>query len=55
VQYKDFTIIDPDNLFKPRFDRTLYFAKGDLYNRTDHNLSLNRLVNLGTFKFVKPI
>jgi outer membrane protein insertion porin family len=54
VQYKDFTIIDPDNLFKPRvFDRTLYFAKGDLYNRTDHNLSLNRLVNLGTFKFVK--
>jgi outer membrane protein assembly factor BamA len=54
VQYKDFTIIDPDNLFKPRiFDRTLYFKKGDLYNRTDHNLSLNRLVNLGTFKFVK--
>lgn len=54
VQYNDFTIIDPDNLFKPRvFDRTLYFAKGDLYNRTDHNLSLNRLVNLGTFKFVK--
>jgi outer membrane protein assembly factor BamA len=54
VQYKDFTIIDPENLFKPRiFDRTLYFKKGDLYNRTDHNLSLNRLVNLGTFKFVK--
>lgn len=54
VKYKDFTIIDPDNLFKPRvFDRTLYFKKGDLYNRTDHNLSLNRLVNLGTFKFVK--
>ncbi|MBX9886816.1 MAG: BamA/TamA family outer membrane protein [Flavobacteriaceae bacterium] len=54
VQYKDFTIIDPENLFKPRvFDRSLYFKKGDLYNRTDHNLSLNRLVNLGTFKFVK--
>lgn len=54
VQYKDFTIIDKDKLFNPRiFDRTLYFYKGDLYNRTDHNLSLNRLVNLGTFKFVK--
>lgn len=54
VRYKDFTIVDPDNLFKPRvFDRTLYFKKGDFYNRTDHNLSLNRLVNLGTFKFVK--
>ncbi len=53
-KYNDFTIIGNDNLFKPRiFDRTLYFKKGDLYNRTDHNLSLNRLVNLGTFKFVK--
>ena len=53
-KYNDFTIIDPDNLFKPRiFDRALYFKKEDLYNRTNHNLSLNRLVNLGTFKFVK--
>jgi outer membrane protein assembly factor BamA len=53
-KYKDFTIIDSENLFKPRiFDRTLYFKKGDFYNRTNHNLSLNRLVNLGTFKFVK--
>lgn len=52
--FKDFTIIDPENTFKPRvFDRTLYFARGDVYNRSDHNLSLNRLVNLGTFKFVK--
>ena len=40
-KYKDFTIIGNDNLFKPRiFDRTLYFKKGDLYNRTNHNLSL---------------
>lgn len=52
--YKDFTIIDKDNTFDSRvFDRTLYFEKDDLYNRTNHNLSLNRLVNLGTFKFVK--
>ncbi|HLF52899.1 BamA/TamA family outer membrane protein, partial [Flavobacterium sp.] len=54
TKYKDFTIIDPENLFNPRiFDRTLYFKKNDLYNRTNHNLSLNRLVNLGVFKFVK--
>lgn len=53
-KYKDFTIIGNNNLFRPRiFDYTLYFKKGDLYNRTNHNLSLNRLVNLGTFKFVK--
>lgn len=54
VQYNDFTIIDRQKLFNPRiFDRTLYFHKYDVYNRTAHNLSLNRLVNLGTFKFVK--
>ncbi len=52
--YNDFVIIDKKNLFKPRiFDRTMYFKKGDVYNRTAHNLSLNRLVNLGVFKFVK--
>lgn len=52
--YKDFKIYDSENLFKPTiFDRTLYFKKGDLYNRTNHNLSLNRLITLGTFKFVK--
>jgi outer membrane protein insertion porin family len=53
-KYKDFTIIDPEKTFKPKiFDRTLYFKKNDFYNRSNHNLSLNRLVNLGNFKFVK--
>jgi outer membrane protein insertion porin family len=53
-KYNDFEIYDTEKTFNPRiFDRTLYFKKGDLYNRTNHNLSLNRLVNLGTFKFVK--
>ncbi len=54
VKHNDLTIIDKEKTFNPRvFDRALYFKKNDLYNRTDHNLSLNRLVNLGTFKFVK--
>ncbi len=54
VQYKDFTIIDSAHTFKSRvFDRALYFKKGDYYNRKNHNLSLNRFVNLGTFNFVK--
>ncbi|WP_410504130.1 BamA/TamA family outer membrane protein [Kaistella flava (ex Peng et al. 2021)] len=52
--YNNIHIIDPENKFKPKiFDRTLYFDKGDLYNRKDHNLSLNRLISLGVFKFVK--
>ncbi|HSN48217.1 MAG TPA: hypothetical protein VLR29_05610, partial [Flavobacterium sp.] len=54
VHYKDFTIIDSAHTFKSRvFDRALYFKKGDFYNRKNHNLSLNRFVNLGTFNFVK--
>lgn len=53
-QYKDFTIVDREALFKPKiFDRALYFKKDDVYNRTNHNLSLNRLVNLAVFKLVK--
>lgn len=52
--YNDLYIVDPENKFKPKiFDRTLYFKRGDLYNRKDHNLSLNRLISLGVFKFVK--
>ena len=52
--FNDLYIIDPKNKFKPKiFDRALYFNRGDLYNRKDHNLSLNRLISLGVFKFVK--
>ncbi|MCW3160136.1 translocation and assembly module lipoprotein TamL [Chryseobacterium oryctis] len=50
----DMYVIDPEHKFKPKiFDRALYFEQGDLYNRADHNLTLNRLINLGVFKFVK--
>jgi len=53
-KYDGYTIIDPDNMFKPKiFPRTLVFKPGDIYNRRNHDLSLNRLINLGVFKFVK--
>jgi hypothetical protein len=55
VKHNDITIIDPENIFKPRILIVLYISKDDFYNRTNHNLSLNRLVNLGTFKFEKSI
>lgn len=52
--YKNFLIVDPKNKFNPRiFDRALYFQQGEIYNRADHNLTLNRLISLGVFKFVK--
>ncbi len=53
-KYNDIYVVDPKKKFEPRmFDRALYFDKGDIYNRKDHNLSLNRLISLGVFKFVK--
>lgn len=52
--YDDMYIIDPEKKFKPKiFNRVMYFKSGDVYNRTDHNLTLKRLINLGVFKFVK--
>jgi len=54
IHYNDITVIDNKVVFKPYiFEKILLFNKGDFYNRTTHNLSLNRLVTLGTFKFVK--
>jgi outer membrane protein insertion porin family len=54
IKHHDFTIYDSEKIFKPEiFDHTLTFKKGDLYNRTNHNLSLKNLENLGAFKFVK--
>src|SRR6185503_11127111 len=52
--YKGYYIIDRRKRFKPSlFARTMNFKAGDIYNRTDHNMTLSRLVNLDLFKFVK--
>ena len=54
IKYDYFYDIDPDHQFKPKlFSRMLVFRPGTPYSRREHNLSLNRLQNLGTFKFVK--
>jgi len=52
--YGDFNIYDNQRTFKPGiFDRLVLFKKGENYNRTDHNLSLNRMVNIGAFQDVR--
>jgi len=49
-----YKIIDPRRKFRPSvFDKVLIFKKDSTYNVTSHNLALNRLVTLGTYKFVK--
>jgi len=52
--FNDIYLVDEDDAFREVvFDRALQFRSGDLYNRKDHNLTLNRLISLGVFKFVK--
>jgi len=52
--YNGFNIIDRRNRFKPKlFGESMQFVPGEVYNRTDHNRTLNRLINLNIFKFVK--
>jgi outer membrane protein insertion porin family len=54
VYYKGYYVIDKRNIYNPRmFEQSMQFKPGDIYNRTDHNLTINRLVTLGLFKFVK--
>jgi outer membrane protein insertion porin family len=49
-----YSIVDVHKTFKTDiFVRSMEFEKGDLYSLGDQNISLSRLVNLGTFKFVK--
>lgn len=52
--YKGYYIVDPDHTYRKfSLARTMFFQKGDLYNRRNHNLAISQLVGLGTFKFVK--
>ena len=54
VQYKNFFLVDSAHQFKSGlFDEAMRFQPGDTYTRSDHNLTLSRLINLGVFNFVK--
>ena len=52
--FEGYYIIDRRKRFKPKlFSHAMQFNPGEVYNRTDHNLSINRLINLDEFKFVR--
>jgi len=54
VKYRWYNVIDPKNTVRPFvFKNTVLLKPGDVYNRANHNKSLNRMINLGPFKFVK--
>ena len=54
VLYKGYSIEDRRHVYKPRmFEQMMLFSPGDMYKLSNHNLTLNRLITLGLFKFVK--
>ncbi len=54
VYYKRYYVVDKRKVYKPQlFERSMQFNPGDVYNRTDHGQTINRLASLGVFKFVK--
>ena len=54
VKYRWYNIIDPKKTIRPfAFTNTVLLHPGDTYNRTEHNNSLNRFIELGPYKFVK--
>jgi outer membrane protein insertion porin family len=54
VLQNGYYLVDKQKRFRPGlFQEAMQFDSADLYNRTDHNLTLNRLINLDLFKFVK--
>ncbi|HUP11615.1 MAG TPA: hypothetical protein VM187_05375, partial [Niastella sp.] len=54
VFYKGYYVVDKRKIFKPKlFQQSMAFSPGDVYNRTDHNASISRLISMNIFKFVK--
>ena len=53
-KYRWYNVIDPKHTVRPfLFANTVLLHPGDIYNRTEHNKSLNRFIDLGPYKFVK--
>src|SRR5215204_862446 len=52
--FSGYYVIDSSKFYNPRlFVNAMHFEPGDIYNRREHNTTLQRLINLGVFKFVK--
>jgi len=54
IKYRWYNVIDPKNTVRPfTFKNSVLLHPGDIYNRTEHNNSLHRMIELGPFSFVK--
>jgi len=54
LNYDGILIRDTVHKYRPDlFSKAITYRPGDIYSSKDQNTSLNRLINMGTFKFVK--
>ena len=54
VKYRWYNVIGGRKTVRPFvFKNTVLLHPGDVYNRTEHNNSLNRFIELGPFTYVK--
>jgi outer membrane protein assembly factor BamA len=56
IRYQDNMFLgkDPEMNIRPRVIlRSVYLKKGEIYSRHNHNITLNRLMSMGNFKFVQ--
>ncbi|MHA4843430.1 translocation and assembly module lipoprotein TamL [Flavitalea antarctica] len=54
VNYPNYKVIDTQKLFKPKlFQNIVTLNQDSIYSREAHNVSLKRLVDLGTFKYIR--
>jgi len=52
--YDSLLIKDPRKRYKPRlFAQTITYRPGSIYDSREQNTTLNRMINLGAFKFIK--
>lgn len=52
--FEGYWVVDRRKFYKPKlFRQAMPFKPGDVYSRTEHNMAINRLINLDIFKFVK--
>lgn len=52
--YRNFGVVDAEKKFRPRiFRRSVFLRPDSLYRLSNHDITLQRLISLGVFKFVK--
>ncbi len=54
IDMGNYKVADPDSLFLPKvFEKLVFLREDSLYRLRAHNFTLQRLMSLGTFKFLK--